>query len=303
MPASGWPARLDASMAADTHCSICGSPTTIIGSVPGVLDQRRFVLRHCEACRFSFVENHRTDYRNLYDQDYYTGKGADPLVHYIEEMGHPDRTVRYYEWQGIRTVQRHFFPEGCRWLDFGCGPGGLVKHASASGMDVTGFEEGWAAEYGRQHGIRIIDAEALEEHRGWYDFVTAIEVLEHIPEPLGALRKIRRSMRPGAVLFLTTGNARPWRRALLKWSYTQCPDVHVAFYEPETMEKCLLASGFTPGYLHSHPAYNDIIKYKILKNVGIQHRHRIIDALPWKLITRMVDGRYKVSAMPYGIAV
>ena len=60
--------------------------------------------------------------------------------------------------------------------------------------------------------------------------VTAIEVLEHLTDPMPVLHTIATVLRPGGILFVTTGNAAPHRAHLDRWSYV-VPDVHVSFYE------------------------------------------------------------------------
>ena len=75
--------------------------------------------------------------------------------------------------------------------------------------------------------------------------MTAIEVLEHTLEPLAELRRIRKLLRPGGLLFLTTGNAAPFASDLLRWSYI-IPEIHISFFEPSTLEYALHAAGFRP---------------------------------------------------------
>lgn len=181
--------------------------------------------------------------------------------------------------------------------------GGLVRYAIESDIDATGFEEGWAADMGRLSGIPILRSSELEDYAGSFDFISAIEVFEHIPKPVDALLQIRKLLKPGGILFITTGNAQPWRQKFLDWSYTKCPDVHISFYEPETLARCMRMAGFQPKEFRSLNGFVDIIKFKVLKTLRIKNQSTLIDALPWGLIARLVDARHKVSRQPYGIAI
>lgn len=186
-----------------------------------------------------------------------------------------------------------------RWLDFGCGLGGLVRYGRALGLDISGYDS--SAEDGRGDGSHILGRCQLIGNK--WDFVTAIEVVEHSIEPVGLLREIRALMNPGGILFVTTGNAKPWRNKFSTWSYASCPDVHVSFFEPETLALALEQAGFRaeyPGYL---PGHSTLIKNKVLKNLGFTNKSRFFDLLPWPLMARVVEARYQVSALPIGVAI
>ncbi len=267
------------------------------------MDGRSFVIRSCDQCGFAFVENPRQDFERLYDERYYRGEGADSLVNYAYESEAASRTIRTYEWSGIHRVYAHLAKPGCKWMDFGCGNGEAVRWAREQGTEAWGYETGWAARLGRAKDIPILDEQALDVHKAEFGFVTAIEVMEHVADPIHELRRIRRLLKRGGILFLTTGNAEPWRRNLLAWGYTKCPDVHIAFFEPRTMGYCLQKAGFRPCQMELTDGLIEIIKYKVLKNLRVRDRNCAIDLLPWRQIAKLVDARYQVSAMPYGVAI
>lgn len=287
----------------ERSCPICSQKALYVGKRSGNLDSREFRYFHCASCRFSFVGDPRQDYAEIYSEAYYKGHGADRLVDYVYELENPDRTVRNYEWQGVLTIFKELCPQGGKWLDFGCGAGGLVRFARTHGMDAVGFEEGWGANAARGVGIPVLRANELEEYVGHFDFVTAIEVFEHIADPISAFQQIRKLLKPGGKLFLTTGNARPWRERLLDWSYTSVPEVHISFYEPETLSYAMNAAGLKsqPGeFFHG---FSDIIKFKVLKTLKFKNKSLAADLLPWSLLTKIVDAKYQTSAQPYGVAI
>jgi SAM-dependent methyltransferase len=134
-----------------------------------------------------------------------------------------------------------------------------------------------------------------------FDVVTAIEVIEHAVDPVGELKRIRAVLKPGGLLFMTTGNAAPFRDRLPSWRYVT-PDVHVSFFEPETLAAALRAAGFEPAFPGFGPGWVDIIRFKTLKGLRRHRRSRLEGLVPWRLAAHMVDRHLRLSAQPIGWA-
>ena len=220
------------------------------------------------------------------------------LVDYEREITDLD-TLREYEWRGAIDIVSHLTPvtPSTRWLDFGCGLGGLVRYGRRQGLDIVGQDEGYAADRMTADGVPSLTTAQLEADADRFDVITAIEVLEHIPNPLAALRTIARALRPGGLLFLTTGNARPHRDDIAGWNYV-IPDVHVSFFEPETLATAYRAVGLEPEYPGFVPGFSDVLRYKILKSLRKKRQSTAERLIPWWAVTRLVDRRYQVSAQP-----
>ena len=284
-------------------CRVCrGTATTPAGVVQGRVGGRDFRLAHCTDCRFSFVTNPWTDYKAIYSAAYYQGQGADPLVDYLFELEHPETTVRRYEWQGLYRAVAALHPlDGrTRWLDFGCGNGGLVRWAQANGLSgVRGFETGWIADRARALGLPLLTEDELASQANTFDVITAIEVLEHIVEPVDALKEMARLLKPGGLLFVTTGNARPFRGRLAGWRYV-VPEIHVSFFEPETLARAMQIAGFDVTYPGFVDGFDQIIRFKVLKALGVRTRALWERAVPWRWVSRIVDARLAITAHPAG---
>jgi SAM-dependent methyltransferase len=281
-------------------CKICGSETEPAGSKTGTFRRETFVFRRCPSCRFTFITNPWLDYENIYSADYYAGKGADPLVDYEFELDHPEETIRLYEWRGISAVVGSLtrVEPATTWLDFGCGNGGLVRYCRSRGLQQTfGFEHGAIRDKAARLGVPFLDESELEQRAGAFDVITAIEVLEHLEDPLETLRFLRRLLKPDGLLFLTTGNAAPFAANFLQWKYV-VPEVHMSFYEPETLRRALIQAGFRPYFPGYLPGFTDIIRFKILKNLGVKRRSAWHNFLPWALLAHLADSRYRITALP-----
>jgi SAM-dependent methyltransferase len=279
-------------------CPICSSNTADLATIHSDFSQIDFFFKRCDACGLVFVANPNEDFASLYDAAYYRGDGADSFVNYLEEMANDD-TIRVYEWRGItRAVESLCDRRTVRWLDFGCGLGGLVRYARAHGFEnVYGYDQGWGADWAREHGVQLLDDDQLREQAGSFDVITAIEVVEHIPGPLETMRQIASLLKPGGAFFLTTGNAAPHRDSFTSWKYVH-PDIHVAYFEPRTLSAAYRRVGLEPIELGFMPGHDDIIRYKILRTLHGTTRNPLERAVPWGITSRLVDRRYRLSDQP-----
>ena len=283
-------------------CPVCGCATQPAGEAVGRRTGRTFHLQRCMVCGFLFVNDPWTDYAAIYDDAYYRGEGSDPLVDYAREFDAPRKSVRYYEWRGLERIARHFLPQGGKWLDFGCGTGGLVRFAKASGRyDVMGYDSGSWADKARQAGLPILCESELDAHAGTFDFVTAIEVLEHLVHPVGALKRMRALLKPGGTLFFTTGTTEAAPADLKKWSYLQ-PEIHVSYFNHPSMKVALERSQFRLQFTKTLPGWTDVVRFKCLKNLGVKKRNLFERVLPWWPISRIVSAKYHLADYPVGIA-
>ncbi len=281
------------------ECLICGTRATPIGTVNGHLGPpRTYRLARCPACGFGFIEDPRTDFEALYDEDYYRGKGADPRVAYDDDLL-PD-AIRQYEWEGITlTVDRLAPKPPRRWLDHGCGYGGLVRHVATTGAaaEAVGFDYGHPREHCAALGVDTLDEAQLIANQGQFDVITAIEVLEHSADPLLFLREVHDLLSDDGLFFATTGNAARHRRNLASWKYV-IPEIHISFFEPRTLLRAYEKVGLTPVEVGAGPGMDQIIRYKVLKNLGRRSKSSWERAAPWRLVSRVADWKEGVSAQP-----
>ena len=128
-------------MSASPSCRCCGSADVVLrGRKPGAFIKREFEFHACRDCGFMFVEPFSGF--AIYDDAYYRGHGPDPYVDYETEYRDYRRTDRALEFADLtRLAENHFSPSlrlpvpsspvapssVFRWLDFGCGAGGLLK--------------------------------------------------------------------------------------------------------------------------------------------------------------------------------
>lgn len=289
-------------------CKICQAEVYEIGKKTGRLDSTEYRLLHCPKCQFSFVANPRRDFERIYSEAYYGGNGADPFVDYINELANPDQSVRTYEWMGILSFVQYLWQsplsKETSWLDYGCGNGGLIRYVqTVTNCKVIGFDEGWIIEKAHSHGIPVTHNMDDVRAQGNFDVITAIEVLEHVEDPLKTLKEIRSLLKPGGLFFYTTGNAFPYRNNLLNWRYF-IPEIHISLYESESLMIALGKTGFRCENVYDlRYGWSDIYRFKALKTIGIRRKNIYERMLPWRLIAALMSRISKINHHPIAWAL
>lgn len=109
-----------------------------------------------------------------------------------------------------RVLHDHLDGPTRRILDVGCGTGGMLPMLARFG-DVEGIEpDDGAVEHARSYGKvrqgRVPDDLPAD---GSVDLVTAFDVIEHIADDVGGLRRMAATVRPGGMVCVTVP-ALPW---------------------------------------------------------------------------------------------
>ena len=127
--------------------------------------------------------------------------------------GHHESVLRSHKWRTAENSAAYLLPHlapDAKILDVGCGPGTItadladrVPRGQVTGMDAAQeiVEQARTAAGGRGNlGFATGDVYALDYPDGSFDVVHAHQVLQHLGDPVRALREMRRVTRPGGLV-------------------------------------------------------------------------------------------------------
>lgn len=226
-------------------CRLCGGGRLRLYYTLG--NDGEFRYYRCEDCR---LVNY--DLAGGLDQEQYTSQFIDPADDAHRRNHDKDASFAFL----ARHVQGP-----ARLLDIGCGNGRLLYVAKRAGWTVKGLELSaeTAARVAERLGVPVVAADFLatsagpEDRHAW-DVVSLRHVIEHLPDGLGAMARIRELLKPGGCFLAEMPNveglSKKWVRGIVKLGLHRRrfpPDMkagHCNEYCRESFEVLLRRSGF-----------------------------------------------------------
>ncbi len=128
--------------------------------------------------------------------------------------GHAEAVLQSHRWRTAANSAAYLLPSlrpGLDLLDVGCGPGtitvdlaALVAPGRVLGVDMTDAPLAEARDLAERTGASVVfevgDVYALAEDDDSFDVVHAHQVLQHLADPVAALREMARVCRPGGLI-------------------------------------------------------------------------------------------------------
>jgi ubiquinone/menaquinone biosynthesis C-methylase UbiE len=206
---------------------------------------------------------------------------------------------------------------GDKILDLGCGFGRHAFEAARRGANVVALDagrdevEGVAATFAAMVAAGELtspdlrtaavqgDALHLPFPDGVFDRVICSEVLEHIPDDIGAMGELTRVLRPGGTMAITVPRFGP---ELVNWAlsdaYHNVPGGHIRIYRRSVLETRLRSVGMkVTSHHYAHGLHSPYWWLKCLvgttndKNFFVKNYHRLLvwDIMKAPKATRMLE--------------
>jgi len=197
----------------------------------------------CRSCGLGRTDASAFDPRAYYTGSYFSGQHSDGYSDYLGS----EPVLRREFARSVDFVRR--YKQGGRLLELGCAYGFFLMEA-ARHFDVIGIELAReAAEHARHAGLTVLDGMADDENLrrvGAVDVIVMFDVIEHLPDPAGTLRRCHELLNPGGILVITTGDfGSPLARlAGVRWRLLTPPQ-HLWFFTQASIRRLAAATTFS----------------------------------------------------------
>ena len=163
---------------------------------------------------------------------------------YVEEEAGQRATARI----ALARIERHVGRGAL--LDLGCWVGFLLAEARDRGWRTLGVEPSeFASRYARERlGLEVIRDGLLDADvgAGAWDAVVLGDVIEHLPDPAGALDRIASLLRPGGVVYMALPNAGSAVARALGPRWWSVIPTHVQYFSRPSLFTLLRRRNFEP---------------------------------------------------------
>ncbi len=188
-------------------------------------------LYQCEDCCFIFADT----------------RGKPALVSLYNQLKDPDYEAtaapRRLQMRKLLGAVRQLCPRAATLLDIGAGIGLLVDEAARLGFAAEGIEPSrWAVESGRTQFHVILHEGTFphpETNDRVFDIITLIDVIEHVDDPVGLLRAVRRQLSPEGIAVIVTPDVGSVAARLLGRRWWHYRLAHVGYFRRSSMKRAV----------------------------------------------------------------
>ncbi len=220
------------------NCIICDRDACVPSHRQGA-----FTYVRCTACGTFALRPMPVDTRDLYSDDYFSG--ATRGYGYVDYASDKEPMRPVFNRFMKRIEVRH--PRHGALLDVGAADGFFTLLAQERGWRVSGVEvSDAAASRARVRGLDIqtggLDAVPTGSR---FDVITLWDVIEHIPDPVAAMARVRDLLAPGGTVVLTTPDAGSvWARLMGRRWHAFVPPEHVCLMGDTALRALASRTGF-----------------------------------------------------------
>lgn len=220
------------------NCNLCDAEETILVAV-----QNDYRVVKCRNCGLVYVSPRPAPETlpKLYE-DYHQRDGKDELT-WARLMGK--------NFAEVSELLNGIFPRKGSLLDIGCSYGHFIELMRDNGWRVCGIDPSAVTlSSAQKKGLPVVQTtiDDLSFPSNSFDAVTAFYVIEHLTDPLSALKKIFSFLKPGGALILRVPHTTPIVRFLNVFGINNTlydPPFHLYDFSPGTLTSLLRKANFS----------------------------------------------------------
>jgi 2-polyprenyl-3-methyl-5-hydroxy-6-metoxy-1,4-benzoquinol methylase len=279
--------KFNQNLIAKSTCPCCESREARVVSMVDGKTKEHLITIACEVCGLGRIDPLPSEfelekwYKEKYRQAY---KGIEkPKLKYVLRAGR--NAVERYCWlsENINITDSNNL--NTTVLDIGSSSGEFVSLMKGLGFDAVGIEphQGYAEYAAKEHGLKVLSGslndlvESFEKRS--LSLVTMFHVLEHLPEPVKALKKIANLLKQDGYIFIEVPNAT--RMTSPHYMFFKA---HTLYFTHQTLVNLLVKSGYEVLFTNSKNSNNLRIIAKVKQSVTADsqsyfvHNHELIAA-------------------------
>ncbi len=234
----------------NANCPLCTGQ--VLQTLPARLrDSETHSVLQCQGCSHIFLDSF--DHIN---PDFYATGGITKDRPFGSEI---EARLRHFDFENEERLQRiGNLITNKRVLDFGCGAGALLERVASKATVAHGVEPNVQfREYLSSKSLTVFPrAEDIEEK---YDVVLAFHVLEHLKDPVGALRQIKGLLNPGGSIYLEVPNVNDALRVLYdveEYGVFHFFKSHLHYFSRQSMQQMLKEAGLSNARIIGHSRFS-----------------------------------------------
>ncbi|MCX8057843.1 MAG: methyltransferase domain-containing protein [Spirochaetes bacterium] len=241
------------------NCPFCGSERKKL-----FLNLDKFYYVKCQNCNLVFQELQPEfeHLKNRYDEKYFEYEIKNHQnFHHLQRL-----TLKDIDFEN------RFAPlKGKKVLDIGSATGLLLRYFKDLGMEELGIELcKESAEFAKTNFEVNVINDTLENAKlpsNYYDIIHFSHLIEHLKDPMSFLFEVKRILKPGGSIIITTPRLDSPAFYIYKKSWRSAIPDHLVLFTKKTIINMLKKTGFNPYFQESWGFIPVGFKYKKIKKL------------------------------------
>ncbi len=229
----------------------------------------------CKSCKLIYTNPRLKEkyLEQLYNQEYFQNENSS----YFGYSNYLSDKTRIKQTFSKRLKDIHKLKKPGRLLDVGCAMGFFLDAASNLGWNIEGVEiSDFAAKYAREelgYNVYVGDFQKVKIPIHCFDLVTMWDIIEHVPDPVGTLKKAHSLLKKDGLLVLTTPDvgSLPAMITRHRWVGYKLSDEHLMYFSKDTLSKLCEKAGLK--IIRTHQVGKHVSFSKLVDRVGLYSNH------------------------------